>query len=93
MTNLRSIGLPVPETERTMIDVRGPKTQVGRFILLCRTIQYLCYAGATRTITIEVDGDGPANLAFVIDPRFKDIQAGDIDTDNDPVRLPGISND
>lgn len=80
-----------PSTERTMIEVRGPKIQVERFVLLCKTIAHLCRVGATRTVSIDVDGDGVGNIAFVIDPRFNDISVDSVNTDRDPVRVPGIN--
>jgi hypothetical protein len=89
--NIRSIEFPVPETERTMIEVRGPKMQVERFILLCKTIEYLCRVGSSRTVSIDVDGDGAGRIVFTIDPRFDSIKVDDKATSRDPVRVPGIN--
>lgn len=44
------------ERAQMNVDVTGPPDQLARFAQLCRTIQALCQAGASRTVQVDVDG-------------------------------------
>ena len=69
--------------------VTGSDDQLASFLQLCKTIQWLCSAGASRTVQIDVDGDGSGALRF----DFGDLDLPDVDEsqmDSDVVRVPGI---
>lgn len=69
------------------ITVTGPPDQLASFAVLCKTIENLCSAGASRTIKYDVDGDGSASLSFDLGPLKGASAAG---FDSDPVRVPGL---
>lgn len=48
------------------IDIRvvGNHTELKEFVNLCKVIQRLGRCGASRTIKLDVDGDGSGRLAF-----------------------------
>lgn len=76
------------------ITVQGPRVQVYRFLALCRVIDRLCSWGSTRTVSIDVDGDGPGSVRLTYDTswdEFVDPIVDKINTDRDPVRVPGIN--
>jgi hypothetical protein len=75
---------------RASILVFGSPLQVKRFLVICKTIQKLCQEGSSRTVSFDVDGDGSSNIKFnIAAPGLGGVEA--VDTNRDPVRLPGIN--
>lgn len=67
--------------------VTGPEDQIAAFANLCRVLQHLCSVGSSRTVQIDVDGDGAGSLRFDLAP----LGEGDvIDLDADVIHCPGI---
>ena len=67
----------------------GPADQLAAFVQWCTTVQWLCSAGASRTVQIAVDGDGAGALRF----DFGDLDVPAVDESqmgSDVVRIPGI---
>lgn len=77
------------EPVKAAFAVTGPPDQIAAFAGLCQMIQWLCGVGASRTVQIDVDGDGAGALRFDLAgmdlPAVDESQVGD-----DVVRLPGI---
>lgn len=82
--------LSADETVNLGVDVTGPAEQVARFAQLCKTIQVLGEAGASRTVQVDVDGDGNASLRFAFEPPDVGEAVKPVSFDSDPVRVPGI---
>lgn len=82
--------LAAAETTTLSVEVSGPPEQVARFAQLCKTIQALCAVGASRTVQIDVDGDGNASLHFTFTPADGADSVEVASFDSDPVRIPGI---
>ena len=53
----------------TSFEVTADEDQVAAFASLLKNIQALSNVGATRTIELEIDGDGAANFRFKADGR------------------------
>ena len=70
------------EEQNLSVTVTGPPDQLGSFVQLCKTIQYLCAAGSSRTVMLDVDGDGSGHLRF---------DFGDLD--HSGVEIPEITGD
>jgi hypothetical protein len=75
--------------EVVRLSVSGPRLQIERFTIICKTIEKLCREGATRTVSFDVDGDGGGNLWFAFDVEYDKLEA--VNTDRDPVKVPGIN--
>lgn len=72
-----------------IITVSGPDDQLISFVKMAKTIEFLCVAGASRTIEIDVDGDGSGALRFDYGKtNVEGINPASID--DDPIRLTGI---
>jgi hypothetical protein len=67
--------------------VSGPEDQIAAFANMCRTIQYLCSVGSSRTVQIDVDGDGAGSLRFDLEPLGEE---SPIDLDADVINCGGI---
>jgi hypothetical protein len=52
------------DLKKITVTATGPEDQLRSFVQLCKTIQWLCQAGASRTVVLPVDGDGSGHLAF-----------------------------
>lgn len=52
------------DRKKITVTVTGPEDQLRSFVQLCKTVEWLCGAGASRTIVLPVDGDGSASLKF-----------------------------
>ena len=72
-----AVDAPVPVEEPPPVTAAGPTSvhmdirvvapdqeQLGEFVGLCKTIESLGGIGASRTIRLDVDGDGAARLQF-----------------------------
>lgn len=46
------------------ISVIGQKPEVRAFLKMCQAIQYCGNIGASRTVKVDVDGDGSGRLSF-----------------------------
>lgn len=53
------------------IEVSGNKEDVLSFVGLCSKIELLGLWGANRTIPVDVDGDGSADLRFKIEAEVE----------------------
>lgn len=73
-----------------VVTVSGPPDQLSAFAQLCLTIENLCAIGASRTVELDVDGDGSGALSF----DFGDTDVSDVDPvetdDGSTVRVAGI---
>lgn len=78
------------DRKKITVSVVGPEDQLRSFVQLCKTIEWLGDVGASRTVIVDVDGDGSACLRF--DFGALDHSAVDPieDTDGDTVRVTGI---
>lgn len=54
------------------IELVGNEEDVLSFVALCAKIQVLGQYGASRTIPVDIDGDGSARLYFNIKTKIKD---------------------
>jgi hypothetical protein len=52
------------DRKKITVSVVGPEDQLRSFVELCKTIEWLGEVGASRTVKIDVDGDGAACLRF-----------------------------
>lgn len=66
--------------------VSGPEDQIAAFANFCRHLQMLSSVGASRTLQIDVDGDGAAALRFDLEPLAADA----VNLDDSIIVLPGI---
>lgn len=78
------------DLKRITVSVTGPEDQLRAFTGLCKTIQWLCQAGASRTIVLPVDGDGSAHLSFDFGTLdHSEVNPAEV-TGDDQVRVTGI---
>jgi hypothetical protein len=80
------------DLKKITVNVVGPQDQLRAFVELCKTIQWLGDVGASRTVQVDVDGDGAACLRF----DFGALDHSDVkpapDTNGGTVRVAGIGN-
>jgi hypothetical protein len=81
----------MPQEMKTLsVTVTAPEDQLSSFVHLCKTIQYLCSIGSSRTVEIPVDGDGNADMRF----DFGETDISEIEpvreTGSRSMRVPGI---
>ena len=60
------------EKVKVIIELVGNQEDVLSFIGLCAKIELLGMWGSSRTIPVNVDGDGSARLQFNIEAEVKD---------------------
>lgn len=77
------------DLKQIKVSVVGPEDQLRSFVQLCKTIQFLGSVGASRTVTVDVDGDGAACLKFDFG-KLDHSAVEPADIDNDVVRVAGI---
>lgn len=65
------------------------ESQLQGFARLCKAIQWLGSAGCSRTVQIDIDGDGAARFRFEGLPETGDLDMERL-SDSDVVRVPGI---
>jgi hypothetical protein len=78
------------DLRKITVTVTAPEDQLRSFTQLCKTIQWLCQAGASRTIVLPVDGDGSGHMTFDFGALdHSAVKPADV-TDDDQVRVAGI---
>lgn len=69
--------------QKQYIDIRvtGYTLELLEFLKVCKTIEYLGTIGSSKSIKVNVDGDGSGKLSFEILPDFNEIPLNDVSKD------------
>jgi hypothetical protein len=78
------------DLKKITVTVVAPEDQIRSFVQLCKTVQWLCDTGASRTVHLPVDGDGSGRMAFDFgNLDHSAVKPAEV-TGDDKVRVAGI---
>jgi hypothetical protein len=78
------------DRKKITVSVVGPEDQLRSFVQLCKTIEWCGDVGASRTVQVDVDGDGAACLKFDFGKLDHSAVEPAEDTNGDTIRVTGI---